>query len=240
MVDKRGYYPRDTVQTDMVLLALLSKGIRVSEAICFLIEGGFEEEAFGLMRTLLDLAFNLRFIVNKDIDERARLYYNFYSKSAMHWVRVAEEYYPSMSKPAAFSKFQGVAEEYKSPHYWAGDGMTARKLAEEPDTEEMDENGQPATYKFWYDVIFRWTSHFVHPTISGLFSHTVRPGKDIFRVHPHKDQERIEFGHTTLHSLVAALGHMTTQLLRGMREKYDGHLGTYALCLLRVTRPSQE
>jgi len=239
MVDRRGYYPRDTVHTDTVLLALLSKGIRVSEAICHLIEGGYEEEAFGLMRTLLDLAFNLRFIVNKDTDERAKLYYNFYSKSALHWVRVAEEYYPAVSKPAGFSKIQAIAEDYKSPHYWAGEGMTARQMAMEPDTEEKDENGEPATYKFWYEVIFRWTSHFVHPSISGLFSHRVRPGKEIFHVHPYKGQERIEFAHLALHTLVATLGHMTTKFFRGMGEEYNGHLGTYAMCLLRVTRPTR-
>jgi hypothetical protein len=237
MVDKRGYYPRDTVHTDTVLLALLSKGICVSEAICHLVEGGYQEEAFGLLRTLLDLAFNLRFIVNKDIDERAKLYYNFYSQSTLHWVKVADEYYPGMPKPPEMPKIQNVAMQYKSPHHWAGQHMTAKAIAMEPDTKEMDEKGEPVSYKFWYDVIFRWTSHFVHPSIAGLHSHLVRPGNEVFRVHRHKDLERIEFGRLSLHSLVATLGQMTTQFLRGMGEEYDGHLGTYALRLLQAPRP---
>src|SRR5690349_16511979 len=92
-LNKCGYYPRFQTYKDSVLLALFSKAIRVSEAICCLVDGGFGEEAFGATRTLLDVLFNIRYIVNKETEHRAQLYYNFFSKSSEHWHYVANEFY---------------------------------------------------------------------------------------------------------------------------------------------------
>jgi uncharacterized protein DUF5677 len=60
LLDKCAYYPRFGSYKDSVLLAVFSKSIRASESICWLLDGGFDEEAFGLTRTLLDLLFNIR------------------------------------------------------------------------------------------------------------------------------------------------------------------------------------
>ena len=65
MLDNKGYYPRNTVHADLVFLALLSKSIRVAEMICALVKCGFDEEAFGTTRTLLDLLITIRFIANR-------------------------------------------------------------------------------------------------------------------------------------------------------------------------------
>ncbi len=145
MLDRRGYYPRDTVHTDLVLLAMLSKAIKVSDAVCHLVEGDFDEEAFGLTRTLIDLAFNLRYIVNKDTADRAKLYFNFYSRNSVQMAELAAEYYPGTPLPANFEKTQNLAKSYKSPHQWAGSGMTAKIIALEPDTEELDDKGEPSS-----------------------------------------------------------------------------------------------
>ena len=39
-----------------------------------------------------------------------------------------------------------------------------------------------ATHDFAYQVIYRWTSHYVHPTIGALESHLVQAGRDVFAV----------------------------------------------------------
>jgi hypothetical protein len=51
----------------------------------------------------------------------------------------------------------------------------------EPDEYEFDANGKGTTAEFDYEVMFKWTSHFVHSTVSALQNHAVERG-DIFRV----------------------------------------------------------
>jgi hypothetical protein len=64
-------YPRTGWCKDSALLAMLSKSIRVSESYTIwstvdFVDGGFDEEAFGNTRMLLDIFFSIRYIVNKD------------------------------------------------------------------------------------------------------------------------------------------------------------------------------
>ena len=70
--DEKSYYPRAHLFADKVALGLLSKGITVAESVLLLVESGFPEEAFGLSRTLLEVALNLRFIANRDSERRAK------------------------------------------------------------------------------------------------------------------------------------------------------------------------
>ena len=56
---------------DRVVLALVSKAVTLSEAVDCLVDAGFDEEAFGLSRTLVEVAFNLRFVLNHDSERRA-------------------------------------------------------------------------------------------------------------------------------------------------------------------------
>ncbi len=241
MLDKRGYYPRSGSYTDSVLLSVFSKCIVVSESICWMLQGGFDEEAFGMTRTLLDLLFNMRYIVNKDTEQRARLFYNFFSKNTLHWLYVVDEFYPAgtINVRPINPKIAELAKTYKGPHQWAGAGMTAQKIANEPDTQEFDKAGNGITYKFQYEVLFRWSSHYVHPSIVALYSHLVEPGAERFRVHAHRDSDRIEFEDMTISNLVSSLGQITTQFFRGMREEYSGHLGTCALRLLEAHAKSK-
>ncbi len=72
----------------------------------------------------------------------------------------------------------------------------------------------------------------------GLYSHTVKPGNDQFVVDAQR-RPHTAFWYLGLHTLVGALAQMTTNFFRGMGETYEGHLGTYALCLLRVPNPNE-
>lgn len=234
-LNNRGYYPRKGSYTDSVLLAIFSKSIRVSESICSLLEAGFDEEAFGMTRTLLDLLFNIRYIVNRDTENRAKLFYNFFSRNTVHWEYVVSEFYApgAITLPPLNPKISDLAKTYKDPHRWAGPGMTAQKIAMEPDTDELDSSGHEITFKFQYEVLFRWTSHFIHPSVIALYSHLIEPGSERFKVHAHKDLD-MNFEEMALDNIVASLGQITTQFFRGMRDDDKSHLGTYAFRLLEA------
>jgi hypothetical protein len=73
----------------MVALALYSKCITVGEAALVLIDAGFSDEAFAMTRTLVDVFITLRYITNKDTDERAKRYAKFTAKESEQWEKVA-------------------------------------------------------------------------------------------------------------------------------------------------------
>jgi hypothetical protein len=180
-VNNAWYYPPLRAYRYMVALALYSKCITVAEATIALLDSGFADEAFGLTRTLVDIFITLRYISNHDTEERARLYYEFFTKDTEGWGKVIETYWPQSSH-ALDPKTKRVAANYRSPHRWSG--RHVRDMALEPDTHEIDPaTGQAVIHDFAYRVIYRWTSHYVHPTIVALEGHLVQAGRDNFIVH---------------------------------------------------------
>ena len=102
------YYARANVFLDKVALALLSKAVRVGQSIICLVESGFPEEAFGLSRTLVEIALNLRFIANKSSEARATRYVHYYAKWKMEFMRRMLKHY-SYTK----SELRKLIPEYK-------------------------------------------------------------------------------------------------------------------------------
>ncbi len=86
-VNKEEYRPRRAYADERVLLALVSKSIWVGRAVCSLVKTGYPEEAFGLTRTLTDIFFTVRFICNKDSEERARRFANYLLFNAVVYLR---------------------------------------------------------------------------------------------------------------------------------------------------------
>jgi hypothetical protein len=66
MVRPKTWYPRGYVFLDRVVLAHVSKALNVAQGINALIDAAFPEEAFGLSRTMVEIALNLRFITNRN------------------------------------------------------------------------------------------------------------------------------------------------------------------------------
>ena len=71
LLDNKQYYPRANVMLDRVVLALVSKSVNVAQGVVSLIDAGLPEEAFGLSRTLVEVALSLRFVTNRDSERRA-------------------------------------------------------------------------------------------------------------------------------------------------------------------------
>jgi hypothetical protein len=64
-----------------------------SEATIALPDAGFTDEAFGMTRTV-DIFFSLRYIANKDTDERAKRYAQFTAKESEVWSDLSSVYWP--------------------------------------------------------------------------------------------------------------------------------------------------
>ena len=174
-IDRKRVYPRSTVYTDIVLLALLSKSLRVGRAVCALVEAGYGEEAFGLTRTLIDIFLTAHFISNKDEAKRAEQYAKFTFKEKEAWLSIVEKYFAGafLADERLRKEILKEAKPFPNPHWWTGPGHTKR-LAQEPDTREFDANGNPLTCEFDYEVLYKWTSQYVHCTASSLDSHLAR------------------------------------------------------------------
>ncbi len=166
-----------------VILPLLSKSLTVGRAICVLIDAGFPAEAYAKSRTLIEIFFNVRYITNKDTENRARTYVKYHARVRLEWKSIIEKYFPK-SAPSLRTLDPLVletAKEFKSKAHWTGEGGQAKLMALEEDTVEVDELGQPFKSEFDYEAHYFWTSHYVHATIEGIQGHACAPG-EIFKV----------------------------------------------------------
>ena len=217
------YYPPYNGYRYIAALALYSKCITVAEATITLLESGFAEEAFGMTRTLVDIFISLRYIANKDTDERAQRFCEFFAKDSEEWSKIIPDYWPQ-SAQALDPRTKRLAAQYASPHKWSG--KTVKEMALEPDTLENDPaTGKPLVHDFAYRIIYRWTSHYVHPTIVALQNHIVQAGRDVFVVHPrNKDDKR----HLAAFNIASYVVNTMVTFYRCMGDPQPERLGRWA------------
>jgi len=161
-LDGLGLIPRQTSHADAVLLALLSKSIVLTEAIVLLVSNGFHDEAFGPCRTCLEVELTIRYLTNADTISRCQRYARYFSKVNAGWVNVMRKYYPDMSLRvrADAGQLADLASEYKDPHRWSEHNLGY--FASEPDSFEKREDGIPLDQLFYYEVLYKWMSYYVH------------------------------------------------------------------------------
>ena len=216
-INERRIYPRQNVYLDSVALALFSKTITVSQAVCTLVRSGLCDEAFGLTRTIIDLTFSLRYIVNRDSEERAKKFFNFFGRDSVNWLKIIDTYYPGMTfDEKRLSKIRRLALDYDHPHKWSG--KPVRQMVEEPDTRETDrKTKKPLIFDFDYHVLYYWTSNYVHPNVVALDTHLVQAGNDLFRVHGRKGTS-INTEHLALLNVVGFVARQLLNLSRAFDE----------------------
>jgi hypothetical protein len=230
--------PRQGYAADWVLLALVSKSIWVAKAVCKLINSGFPEEAFGLTRTLTDIFFTVRFICNDDSDGRARRYANFFAKEQEVWLRLKDKHFPKKklrTRPDQ-AKLTALAKQFTNPYRWSG--HDTRFLAQEPDTIEVDAAGNPATQMFDYEVIYGWTSRFVHPTVAAIDSH-LGSKEGPFRIAGFEDAGLGE-GDTALFNVVLFLSKIYIYVFRTLGSGLPDHVGKRTKTLMESLVESGE
>jgi hypothetical protein len=226
-VNSAWYYPPLNAYRYSVALALYSKCITVAEATMALLDAGFSDEAFGMTRTLVDIYITLRYITNQDTEERARLYFKFAAKDIHGWSDVIKDYWPQLSRPMD-PRIITEAAQYPSPHRWSG--KSAKDMALEPDTFESNPTtGNPAVHDFPYRVIYRWTSHFVHPTIVALKNHVAQPGADNFMV---RGMDVEDLAHIAIFNVAAYVGKTMISFYRCMGDPQPSRVGTWSGALI--------
>ena len=178
-IDDSQFIPATQYYRSIVLLALISKSLTLSRAICSLVEAGFPGESFGLSRTLVELYFTVRYITNKDSESRAQTFVKFFAKTHERFVELIDNHYPDKkcAKPRFHEQAIEDAKEFDTYHSWSGFTGQTKLMALEPDEHEKNEAGDPITQKFDYEVLYWWQSHYVHGTIRCLSEHEVEPGR---------------------------------------------------------------
>jgi hypothetical protein len=184
-LDGLALIPRQTpLYVDSILLALLSKSIVLTEAIVTLASGGFGDEAFGLCRTCIEVQLTVRYLTNADTAQRTRQYHDYFAKTIEEWTRLISKYYPGL-KPKSRDdavELQKLAEKYPDPNKWSKQGQGLRYFATEFDTSEKRDDGSPLTSEFYYEVLYKWMSYYVHAVQPSTPTHITVPG-DRFKVH---------------------------------------------------------
>jgi hypothetical protein len=217
-------YPPADNHKYMVALALYSKAITVAEATVALLDAGFNDEAFGMTRTIVDVFFSLHYIANKDTDERAKRYAQFTAKDSEVWSELSSVYWPQQQVKPLDDRTKKIASTYPSPHKWSG--KTAKEMALEPDTSEIDPaTGKPAVHDFAYRVVYRWTSLYVHPTVGALRNHIVQAGRDVFIV---RGGDGKNMHHMTVFNVSCYLVNTMISFFRCMGEPQPDRLSRWA------------
>jgi hypothetical protein len=214
--DKERYHARRTVHLDQVVLAHVSKSIKVAEAVVSLVDAGFSDEAFGLSRTMVEIALNLRFITNRYSERRAKRFADYIARwkvelerrTLKHMFKKDEKgndikdkkgnKIPLYTKKQLrammkhYKRYAKVARKFPNRTSWTetpnrrASKGGAWMMANEPDTQETLE-GVPYKWEFDYDWIYFWTSQYVHATALSVDAHAVRPGEPFFIKGSQKD-----------------------------------------------------
>lgn len=214
-----GMIPATYCYRNAVILALLSKALTVSRAICTLYDAGFPAEAFAMSRTLIEIYFSVRYISNRDSEARAQKFVNYHARVRQEWQTIIMKFYPN--KPLEEIRLDddvlAKAKEFKSKAHWTGQSGQAKMMALEEDSLELDEQGRPEKSEFDYEALYFWTSHFVHATVDGIEAHAIEPGT-VFRVRARGwlDTER---GADALFNITMSLNKIFIRACRVMNEE---------------------
>ena len=169
-VNEQGFIPRTGFRLDATLFALLSKSLTASRAVCLLVKQGFPEEAFAMSRTVLDVFFTARYIANQDSFNRANTFVTFTYKTRKGWWELIQKYYAKQGfkKPENYAEILAEARNHPHPHWWTGRGDHTKYIACEGDAREVDDAGQPISFEFYYAVVYKFASEYVHVNTRAL------------------------------------------------------------------------
>jgi hypothetical protein len=226
-LDETRYYPPVNRHRYLVALALYSKCITVGEATLVLLDAGFNDEAFGMTRTMVEISLTLRYISN-DPDNRALRFVEFGAKESEDWAKIAAIYWPQ-SAPTLPPRTQAVAATFPKRFQWADKPLSY--LAYEPDAFEIDlATGQPTVHDLDYRVIYHWSSKYVHVTIGALRNHLVQAGRDNFTVRA-RDVE--DLTHFATFNIAAYVLNTMVSFHRCMGDDQDKRVATWGAALIR-------
>jgi hypothetical protein len=178
-LDDRCFSPRNHWYLDKTLLAILSKLIRLNEAVCWLVKGGFDGEAFATMRSCCEAFLILKFISNKNSEERASRYVNFAKVHIKNQEEIRKVHFPKFDEPTeekkkwiaeAIQKFGNTGSRWEAPQ-----NMATEKYLDPREKDPV--TGEPFQAIVDYIGRYEHTSHFVHVNSLSLNAHMGYPGE---------------------------------------------------------------
>jgi hypothetical protein len=214
-INEENFIPAVAFYRSKVLLALLSKSLTTGRAVCALVEAGFDSEAFGLSRTLIDIFLNVRYITNKDTEARARQYAEYVAKTQEELIRLSHKHFPAKEvHPELDDEFAALARNYNSAHRWTEARIS--EMALEPDSYEVDDKGRPTIHDFDYEFVYWQTSQFVHATILSLVGHATSQ-REPFRIRANINQD-VGRGDEALFNALAFISKTFVSGFRGLQS----------------------
>jgi hypothetical protein len=80
------------------------------------------------------------------------------------------------------AELEELARKYPDPNKWSKQGEGLKFFAMEADAFERREDGSSFTAGFYYEVLYKWMSYYVHAVEPSTPNHVTLSG-DFFRVH---------------------------------------------------------
>jgi hypothetical protein len=162
-------YPFDTVAGEM-----LAKVIALSRCAIFLVQEGYQDEAFGLCRSLYECCIYLRYISgDKDhLHERARKFLEFGLTSKSFWFDLLIKS-PSLTQEERddierYKRDNGIPDDPKIvTRPWAGFHKIIEKVSKQPHPLDSDDSTEDLRDR-QRAMAYTDTSSFVHCTQPGL------------------------------------------------------------------------
>ena len=119
------------------------------------------------------------------------------------------------------------AKAKKCPMIIAGQPRISKGAAQ---VQTDPATGKPTVHDFAYRVIYRWTSHFVHPTIAALMNHVVQAGKDNFTVRSGNLQDMT---HLAVFNVASYMSMTMVCFYRCMGDPQPERVGTWSGALIK-------
>jgi len=184
VINAMGILPRDPYKFpfDIIGLAAVSKAFALAKACINLLRSDLPDEAFGLSRSIVECANNLRYMTEKRDaqDQRVRDYVNQYKADKAFWAHYCLELFagrPEEEKDIReYMEQEGITPDTKpASNHWSGERgfiwktMTKEHPLDGPVTEKHKKISHAADY-------FQ-TSTFVHCSLPAIDNHAVEEGR---------------------------------------------------------------
>lgn len=152
---------------DVIALSLVSKAFSITKACIHLLEGNFEDEAYGLCRAIVECAWVLRFLTQKpdELEERVSKYINFLLVDKQFWMYHARITAKDEETKAEIREYAKELDLHDDPteveNHWSGNKGFAWKInqgdhpLDGPGTNQLSKSSE-------YAVHYHQTSSFLH------------------------------------------------------------------------------
>ena len=178
-INRLGIYPRNPwmYPFDLVGLATVSKAIALSKACLKLVSSGFPDEAYGLSRSIVECANNLRFMTEKwdPRDTHARNYVKQHLVNRAFWAHYALEQFagrPEEQEIRDYMKAEGIVPDTKPAfrHWSGGRGFIWETMTFD---HPLDGTVTEKHKKIAYAADYFQTSTFVHRSLPAIDNYAV-------------------------------------------------------------------